>query len=48
MLYALKVTMFCTVEADSPEQAKRCYFNCEYEEEMSAIDEIREVQPNAV
>lgn len=48
MLYALKVTLFCTVEADSPEQAKRCYFDGEYEEEMSAIDEIREVQHNAI
>ena len=48
MRYALKVTMFCTVEADSLEQAKRCYFDGEYEEELSAIDEIREVQHNAV
>lgn len=48
MRYALKVTMFCTVEADSPEQAKRRYFDGEYEEEMSAIDEIQEVQHNAV
>ena len=48
MLYVLRVTMFCTVEADSPEQAKRCYVNGEYEEEISAIDEIREVQQNAV
>lgn len=48
MLYALKVTLFCTVEADSPEQAKRQYFDGEYEEEMSAVDEIREVQHNAI
>lgn len=48
MLYALKVTLFCTVEADSPEQAKRCYVDGEYEEEISAIDEIQEVQHNAV
>ena len=44
MQYLLKVIMFCTVEADSPEQAKRCYFDGEYEEEIAIIDEIMEVQ----
>ena len=44
MKYSLKVIMLCTVEADSPEQAKQCFFDGEYEEEISILDEIREVQ----